>query len=108
MSHLQMLGLAGGNKGRSRFRDNLRRRKSHPLKDLPVFFPGILVPPGRAADIEAAVLILYEVAVAVKLSQNAGRKALDVLCALRIIQKVTLKPELSLNRIGAVAGLLTD
>ena len=68
---------------------------------------GVPVPAGRAADIEAAVLILYKISAAVELSENASREAPYVCRALAVSKEAALEAELSFYGIVRVAGLFT-
>ena len=70
--------------------------------------PGIPVPSGRAADIERAVLVSYEVAASVQLSEHTCSKTLDVCRDAPVAKEPALEPQLALDHTVCVAGFFTD
>ena len=104
VSDLQMFGLAGADQGRPGFRDDPGGRIAHLFKDPPVSLPGVLVPTGRTADVETAVLSLDQVSVLIELAQDAGREAADIRFAFPVRQEMALEAKLAFRRPGVVAG----
>ena len=108
ISHLQMLGLAGTDQSGPGFRDDAGRRISHLFKDLTVLFPSGLVPSSGASDVEAAVLVLDQIAVEIQFTENSGRKALHILGAFLVREELALEADLPFHCVGVVTGVFAD
>ena len=74
VADLEMLGLAGTDQSRTRLGNNADRRIACILEQLSVTLPCCLVPAGRAADIETAVLFFDQAAAHIELTQHTCRK----------------------------------
>ena len=69
-------------------------------------FPCVLVPSGRAADIERAFLVPYKVAASVELAEHACSEAFDICCNTSVTTNVNTRQAVKKSIEAATDGMI--